>query len=197
LLWIAVAPAYAVGLSLVARLFAPVLERDPQSRYVVEGSRLLAQRPFWLPRQQRAAPLVQPLWIGAQNFGPPLLAALIVATPRWSWRRRGRGLAVGLGLLTLTQVAGLIVSILATQQSPITTAEGVVPPVGYSAFWAPVLYWIYYFFDIVGRGFFALLIWAGLIALPSPPARSAPAAGRNSPCPCGSGLKYKRCCGRW
>jgi uncharacterized protein YecA (UPF0149 family) len=21
-------------------------------------------------------------------------------------------------------------------------------------------------------------------------------AGRNKPCPCGSGLKYKRCCGR-
>jgi uncharacterized protein YecA (UPF0149 family) len=23
-----------------------------------------------------------------------------------------------------------------------------------------------------------------------------PAAGRNDPCPCGSGRKYKRCCGR-
>jgi hypothetical protein len=27
------------------------------------------------------------------------------------------------------------------------------------------------------------------------PARSAPRAGRNEPCPCGSGKKYKRCCG--
>ena len=25
--------------------------------------------------------------------------------------------------------------------------------------------------------------------------RSAPKVGRNDPCPCGSGLKYKRCCG--
>ena len=25
--------------------------------------------------------------------------------------------------------------------------------------------------------------------------RSAPRVGRNDPCPCGSGLKYKRCCG--
>jgi len=28
------------------------------------------------------------------------------------------------------------------------------------------------------------------------PARRAEAAGRNDPCPCGSGMKYKRCCGR-
>ena len=30
---------------------------------------------------------------------------------------------------------------------------------------------------------------------PTPPAPSGP-VGRNDPCPCGSGLKYKRCCGR-
>jgi len=29
---------------------------------------------------------------------------------------------------------------------------------------------------------------------PAPPARQAP--GRNDPCPCGSGLKFKHCCGR-
>jgi SEC-C motif domain protein len=28
------------------------------------------------------------------------------------------------------------------------------------------------------------------------PARSAAAVGRNAPCPCGGGEKYKRCCGR-
>lgn len=31
---------------------------------------------------------------------------------------------------------------------------------------------------------------------PAEPARSAKVAGRNEPCPCGSGKKYKRCCGR-
>lgn len=29
----------------------------------------------------------------------------------------------------------------------------------------------------------------------NPQIRSAPKVGRNDPCPCGSGLKYKRCCG--
>lgn len=28
------------------------------------------------------------------------------------------------------------------------------------------------------------------------PGRSGPKVGRNEPCPCGSGLKFKRCCGR-
>lgn len=32
--------------------------------------------------------------------------------------------------------------------------------------------------------------------LPAMPAQSAPKIGRNDPCPCGSGKKYKHCCGR-
>ena len=28
------------------------------------------------------------------------------------------------------------------------------------------------------------------------PLQAAPRIGRNEPCPCGSGKKYKRCCGR-
>ena len=32
--------------------------------------------------------------------------------------------------------------------------------------------------------------------LPGQPFKSAPLPGRNDPCPCGSGRKYKQCCGR-
>ena len=32
--------------------------------------------------------------------------------------------------------------------------------------------------------------------LPGQPFKSAPRPGRNDPCPCGSGRKYKQCCGR-
>ncbi|MDY7109772.1 MAG: SEC-C metal-binding domain-containing protein, partial [Planctomycetota bacterium] len=28
------------------------------------------------------------------------------------------------------------------------------------------------------------------------PVRAAPTVGRNEPCPCGSGKKYKHCCGK-
>jgi SEC-C motif-containing protein len=33
-------------------------------------------------------------------------------------------------------------------------------------------------------------------AAPVRPAVARPTAGRNDPCPCGSGMKYKRCCGK-
>ncbi|HHX50949.1 MAG TPA: hypothetical protein GX711_05890, partial [Clostridia bacterium] len=31
---------------------------------------------------------------------------------------------------------------------------------------------------------------------PRQPVRKAREVGRNDPCPCGSGKKYKKCCGR-
>ena len=196
LCWVAVAPVYAWGLGLIGRALIPALEAEPaETRYVVEGGKLVAYRPIWLPRQKRSAPLVQPLWLPAANFGVPMLTALILATPAWSWRRRGRALAWGLFLLTISQVAFLLVTIVATQQGPIATPDGPVRLPGYSPMLQPVFYWLYYFFELMGRGFFALLVYLGLIAL-GWRAASGPfvAVGRNDPCPCGSGLKYKRCC---
>ena len=31
---------------------------------------------------------------------------------------------------------------------------------------------------------------------PRPPEKKYPGTGRNAPCPCGSGKKYKKCCGK-
>jgi hypothetical protein len=36
----------------------------------------------------------------------------------------------------------------------------------------------------------------GALPQPSRPVRAAPAPGRNDPCPCGSGKKFKKCCGQ-
>jgi SEC-C motif-containing protein len=192
-----VAPVYAVGLKTVARALMPALEATPDTRYEVESGSLIAYRPIWLPKQKRLAPLVQPLWVPAANYGVPLLAALILATPGWSWRRRGRASLVGLGWLTLTQVAFVLVTIVATQQGPIMTADGFIHLPGHSPIKQPIFYWLYYFFDMMGRGFFALFIYLALIALGWTAADRdvvAGPVGRNDPCPCGSGLKYKRCC---
>jgi uncharacterized protein YecA (UPF0149 family) len=35
----------------------------------------------------------------------------------------------------------------------------------------------------------------GEIVEPQGPYRAPPKVGRNEPCPCGSGRKYKKCCG--
>ena len=36
----------------------------------------------------------------------------------------------------------------------------------------------------------------GVLVKPQPITREAPKVGRNDPCPCGSGKKYKKCCGK-
>ena len=196
-LWILLAPVYATALGIVARALIPVLEASPETRYDVDANgRLIAHRQVWLPKQNRLAPLEQPLWVPAANYGVPFLAALVLATPGWDWPRRGRALILGLGWLTLTQIAFVLVTVAATQQSPIMTSDGPVGFPGHSAIKQPLLYWLYYFFDTMGRGFFALLVYLALIAVgwTSPGDNVSFTAGRNDPCPCGSGLKYKRCC---
>lgn len=37
--------------------------------------------------------------------------------------------------------------------------------------------------------------WARLMGRPAPVRRESPKVGRNDPCPCGSGKKFKKCCG--
>ncbi len=198
-LWVVVAPVYARGLGLIGQALMPVLEAAPGTRYVVEGGgRLLAERPTWLPQQKRMSLLNWPIWQPAANYGVPLLAALILATPGWSWRRCGRALAVGLGLITVTQITFVLVTIVATQQSPVMSPEGMMASTAFSPLKQRVFYALYYFFDVMGRGFFALLIYLGLIVFvwgaPERPRTVAGRIRRNDPCPCGSGLKYKRCC---
>ena len=201
LLWAIVAPVYASGLALIGRALSPLLEPASETRYVVDGARVLVQRPTWLPKQQRTAPLNWPVWLPAANYGPPLLTALILAAPGWSRRRRGRALAIGLTLLTLTQVVFFLVTVVATQQSPVMSPEGMIQPAGYSPIKQPIFYALYNFFDAMGRGFFALLIFLGLVAFGSERSEATRTAAvprrisRNAPCPCGSGRKYKRCCG--
>ena len=36
----------------------------------------------------------------------------------------------------------------------------------------------------------------GELVKPEPIVRESPKVGRNDPCPCGSGKKYKKCCGK-
>ena len=178
-------------MATIGRALSPLLESSPETRYVVDGAHVLVQRPTWLPKQGRMMPLNWPVWLPAANYGPPLLTALILAAPGWSWRRRGRALAIGLTLLTLTQIVFFLITVVATQQSPVMSPEGMIQPAGYSPIKQPVFYALYNFFDAMGRGFFALLIFLGLVAFGGAPRRIS----RNAPCPCGSGLKYKRCCG--
>ena len=57
-------------------------------------------------------------------------------------------------------------------------------------------------FEIVGKAFFPILIWMALtlpymmgLVDPVPTTGKDRPTGRNDPCPCGSGKKFKYCCG--
>ncbi len=192
------APVYASLLAAVASPLAPVLEATSGTRYLVEGATVVAARRIPLPQQQEIVTIRRKLWDASADYNLALLAALLLATPGWTWRQRGRVMAWGLGLLALTQFVSLLVNVGYTQLFPITTKYGPLRPPGFSHAKLVLFDWLYAFFEFMGRGFFALLLYWGSLALTwglsSEPAL-AQAVGRNAPCPCGSGLKAKRCCG--
>jgi hypothetical protein len=196
LAWLLIAPAYAWGLAGIARLAAPALERTPGTRYAAEASRVVAHRPVGLPGERSPRKGVYTLWTAEANFAIPLFVALVLATPGWSLGMRVRALGWGLGALTLVQVASLLVTNEFWQQMPVRAPDGRLGHLsGHSAPALKIATALYYFFEIM-RGFFPLVVYFALLALPGrPPARAPIAAAPRGRCPCGSGRRYKRCCG--
>ncbi len=123
----------------------------------------------------------------------PLLITLVLVTPGMRWQRRAVRGVIGVVVLFSAHVAVLITKV----QVVLISAKH--PLAGSQAFWSMVDD----FFEVVGKTFFPIVIWLALClpymlgALDSRREHSLkePAIGRNSPCPCGSGKKYKKCCG--
>jgi hypothetical protein len=121
------------------------------------------------------------------------LVSLILATPGFRLLARGGMLAAGTGLNYFAHVAFLVTKV----ETTLISAKH--PLAGPEPLWRVVDN----FFEITGKVFFPVCIWL-LFTLPcllgsvseGHKPRGGPAAARNAPCPCGSGLKHKRCCGR-
>ncbi len=200
--WVALAPVYAHLFATVGQALVPVLEPDPGTTYRVEGATIWTVRSYVDPATRQLVRFRGELWKGYSSYSLILLAALILATPGWSLRQRCRLLAIGCGLLTLIELAFFLstVEYVRFRQAATRTGSVLFPP-GYSR-WKEVLStWVYYFFQTMGRGLFPLLLYSCIIGaawgqVDKPASRGVPrpAAGRNAPCPCGSGKKYKRCC---
>ncbi|CBE67186.1 membrane protein of unknown function [Candidatus Methylomirabilis oxygeniifera] len=198
LLWIVLASLYTQLLAAFARPLIPSIESSPGTRYLVEGTRIIAQRPLMRQTITNVTTSRTPLHETSADYPIALLAALVLATPGWSLTRRGRVLAVTVGLLILTQFLSFLINIEYTKLWPQKTAVGLVVSTDYSKAKMILFDWLYAFSEFMGRGFFALLLYFGAITLVwgRPEDRILDATvGRNAPCPCGSGLKAKRCCG--
>jgi hypothetical protein len=148
-----------------------------------------------LPGQAQMRDVVYTVWLASGAFGLPVFAALILATPGWSGGTRARALAWGVGLLTITQIASMLVSVEFWQQMPVTLQGPAFYLSGHSARRLQVISAVYYFFEIMGRGFFVLVVYVALLGLRETPGHAGRGAARNARCPCGSGRKFKRCCG--
>jgi len=120
-----------------------------------------------------------------------MFIAIVLAAdwvPRWR-PRRGLLAVLFLGTLGLVLVDGLIVAGDAWQ-----TVSGDLPQnAGYQA-----LATIGVYHATGGAGLFAAPVFVGalsVLALRRDSIRPDAPPGRNDPCPCGSGRKWKRCCG--
>lgn len=174
-----VAPLYQRA---VAGLAAPFLGSRTRIELTDGGLRYLDRTPLGAERETVRFDR-QGLRLNTLNL--VLLPSLLLATPV-SWRRRLRLLGIGLALLFAVQWLSALL-------------------------WAPtsrclsrdpndlLCSWLFYSM-ITGGQAYSIVIW-GLLAwrhwLPAERPRPAvTAAGRNVPCPCGSGKKFKHCCAR-
>jgi hypothetical protein len=162
--WLALGPAYAHLLVILARPLIPVIETTPVPTYWVEGATVWTTRSFFDPATRRPVVFRVEIWKGYASYDLILLAALILATPGWSLRERGRLLALGLVLLTLAEFAFFLATIEYSRLRPVTTPTGsVLFPAGFSRPKEILATWVYYFFQTMGRGLFPLVVYLGMV----------------------------------
>ena len=163
-----------------------MLDPTREAWYLVEGQFIVAYQRIPFPAQQEVVTIRRILWFAARNYNVALLAALILASPGWTWHQRSRALGWSLGLLFLTQLAFLVVHNWYMPLQAFTTKYGPLLPPGYSQAKAILLRWLWAFLVSMGHGYFALLFYWGALAFtwgcpgkgpPSPrrrPQRSVP-----------------------
>ncbi len=126
------------------------------------------------------------------TYGLPMLMALVLATRSNSLVAKLRALAVGCAVMFVLTVCALMVW---AKMTSLQIEQQAAPGSDESSF---------FFLAFHGYGFsqpaVAVLIWLTLIMLGLLKGRSKHERGvatvaRNASCPCGSGRKYKRCCG--
>jgi hypothetical protein len=132
------------------------------------------------------------------TYGMPMVAALVLVTRADSISARLRALVLGLAsIIAITIPVVMMWAKIASLELEDKIAQATMTGPGDSSGAFLYVFHGYAFSQPV----VAVVIWMGLMmfgVFKSKPKPEAIAVGqaRNAPCPCGSGRKYKRCCGR-
>jgi len=122
-----------------------------------------------------------------------MLAALVVVTRADSMRAKIRSLLIGLGVMVVLTVP----VVMATAKLTSLEVDELISRAGdRSGMLFDVMHGYAFSQPVVAVVVWWLLITLGLFKEDQTEKTSSVAVARNAPCPCGSGRKYKRCCGR-
>lgn len=134
------------------------------------------------------------------NYGLPMLVALILVTSAQSYRAKLRALGLGILIMYLLTIPVVLMSakITSLELEDMIARANFLPSGDRSGF-----------LNLAFHGYsfsqpaLAVLIWLSFVMLglfkesvKEQAKENKIVIARNAPCPCGSGRKYKRCCGR-
>jgi hypothetical protein len=168
------------------RLFDPRISIVPDGRLV----RILVAAPA-LTEAQTNSPALR---LDTMTYGLPMLAALVIVTHADSVLAKLRALLLGLGVMAALTVPVMmawakLISIEIDEKMTVASGDR-------SSLMFDVMHGYAFCQPVV-----AVIVWMALMMLglfeQSPTQNTQVSAPpRNAPCPCGSGRKFKRCCGR-
>ena len=124
---------------------------------------------------------------------PIIIYALILGWPGLSAKQRIKSIGVSIPLLIATQLVDIPIHLINRVEMSLVSLQ-INPTVKtFREFW-------FYLMNNGGRQFLAVLVAMLSIAavrmvFPKATRYDQKVIGRNDPCPCGSGKKYKKCCG--
>jgi SEC-C motif len=179
--------AHVIGITAnwIYRLVEPGVSIIPDGRVIkitVASSQL-----------RGAQPNSSALRLDTVTYGLPMLAALVIVTRADSMRAKIRSLLVGIGVMIVLTVPVVMATAKLTSLEVDELASGRGDR---SSMLFDIMHGYAFSQPVV-----AVVVWWSLLMLglfrDSPKQNtSSVAVARNAPCPCGSGRKYKRCCGR-
>ncbi len=130
------------------------------------------------------------------TYGLPMLAALTLVTRAESYRAKAR--ALGLGLMVMFALTVPAVMMWA-RLSVLQMEESLSPAAAFAGGNRSGFFYYAFHGYAFSQPALAVGLWLALVMLgmfrEKPRVKKAPTS-RNAPCPCGSGRKYKLCCGR-